>query len=216
MWVCLPESGSKTLASCSLEAIYLLYLECPSNAQDLVPLGSKKNENRIYEVCWFGLLFMFDSLKMFVVSCARFSSIGSIVFSESVGQLSSLGCLFSGTTSRRNHRAASWSTFCRHRGKRSGSNLLALQDVLLGCCQCWLEAGSLPRYHANNGIKHDNVTKKRWPDHSFLALRRHVAQSHWLVWINCVNCVNYVNLKCWRAGTWIKFGSNVWLGLLWM
>ena len=42
MWVCLPESGSKTLASCSLEAIYLLYLECPSNAQDLVPLGPKK------------------------------------------------------------------------------------------------------------------------------------------------------------------------------
>ena len=41
-WVSLPESGSKTLASCSLEAIYLLYLECPSNAQDLVPLGSKK------------------------------------------------------------------------------------------------------------------------------------------------------------------------------
>ena len=44
MWVCLPESGSKTLASCSLEAIYLLYLECPSNAQDLVPLGSKKTK----------------------------------------------------------------------------------------------------------------------------------------------------------------------------
>ena len=209
MWVCLPESGSKTLASCSLEAIYLLYLECPSNAQDLVPLGPKKGESNLWS------LLIRAAIYVWFIEDVQ-SSIGSIVFSESVGQLSSLGCLFSGTTSRRNHRPASWSTFCRHRGKRSGSNLLALQDVLLGCCQCWLEAGSLPRYHANNGIKHDNVTKKRWPDHSFLALRRHVAQSHWLVWINCVNCVNYVNLKCWRAGTWIKFGSNVWLGLLWM
>ena len=209
MWVCLPESGSKTLASCSLEAIYLLYLECPSNAQDLVPLGSKKRKSNLWS------LLIRAAIYVWFIEDVQ-SSIGSIVFSESVGQFSSLGCLFSGTTSRRNHRPASWSTFCRHRGKRSGSNLLALQDVLLGCCQCWLEAGSLPRYHENNGIKYDNVTKKRWPDHSFLALRRHVAQSHWLVWINCVNCVNYVNLKCWRAGTWIKFGSNVWLGLLWM
>ena len=209
MWVCLPESGSKTLASCSLEAIYLLYLECPSNAQDLVPLGPKKGESNLWS------LLIRAAIYVWFIEDVQ-SSIGSIVFSESVGQFSSLGCLFSGTTSRRNHRPASWSTFCRHRGKRSGSNLLALQDVLLGCCQCWLEAGSLPRYHENIGIKYDNVTKKRWPDHSFLALRRHVAQSHWLVWINCVNCVNYVNLKCWRAGTWIKFGSNVWLGLLWM
>ena len=43
------------------------------------------------------------------------------------------------------------------------------------CCQWWLSAGSLPRYHQNKGIKYDNVSwvaKKKWPNHSFLAYQR--------------------------------------------
>lgn len=65
------KSGNRA-AYCLLEAIYFLHLECPSNAQDLVPLGSKK--------CGLSLLIcvsMFH-LMMFNLCCGEFLQLGQL------------------------------------------------------------------------------------------------------------------------------------------
>ena len=192
----LLESGNSALANCLLEALYFIYLECPSNAQDLVPLGSKK---------WGLSLLIWASmfhLMMFNVCCGEFSSIGSIV-RESVGQFNSLDC-YSGIWWRKRSLLTSSSTFCRFRGQSWRSNLPALQDVLLWLLPMmafsWFIT-KLPPEQGHQVWQRQLGRQKKVTKPQFLGLSKKFAELHWLVWIKCVNCVNCVShVKCWSAG----------------
>ena len=177
---------SSVLVNCLLQVIYFVYLECPINAQDLVLLGWKKWGWSV--LIWAFIIF---DLMMFNI-CGEFFSIGSIV-RESVGQFNSLAC-YSGIWWRKSNPKTSSRSCWRFRGKRSRSNLPALQDVLLWLLPMMMAFSwfitKVP-YQQGRQVRQCQLGPKKVTKPWFLGMKASTLAGLDQVF-NCVNCV----VKC--------------------